>query len=492
MKINTLMRRLRLAVLALLSWCGINATAARPSSVPTDEQRGLTIYQVMVASFRHSPDGAQGYSAMWGPDGHTKNGNLRGITEALDHIASLGVNAIWLTPVFDSSNALGGEKLQATGYFTNDFVAIDPHFGTEADFRELVDEAHRRGLYVILDGVFGHHGGVTTPSPSGHVLDTREVFSDRGEQGGTGNIRYPGSLDYIKEVATYYIDRYGIDGWRLDQAYQATQGGHNYWNEIRRAVEDAAAARRERGERWGTLGYMVGEDWGTPDVINRGVYRDGGLLSAFDFDGKELISGPMQDVSGAPLEIDFDNIRTVLSPPSSRGYLSDNVIPNLFLSNHDGYRVADHFADDDSLRYRKLMTLNGVLAAYSGPVTLYYGDEYADVSAGSPGAQKDNIARTSGHLEPRNDNERQLRDFIAHAMTFRRNHPAMWRGEATFRRFEKDGADVLVVLKNDPETSDNIAVVFADGDVTLDFGPGAENVAVRAYIPQFVVLEPER
>ena len=42
------------------------------------------------------------------------------------------------------------------------------------------------------------------------------------------------------------------------------------------AVEDLTKARRERGEKWGTLGYMVGEDWGTADVINRGVYRDGG------------------------------------------------------------------------------------------------------------------------------------------------------------------------------------------------------------------------
>lgn len=489
MNISRLLQQLRAAALALLSWFGLAATGAAPSFTPSDAQRGLTIYQIMVASFRHSPDGAPGYTAMWGPDGHTKNGNLRGITEALDHIAGLGVNAIWLTPVFDSSSALGGEKLQATGYFTNDYFAVDPHFGTEADFRELVDEAHRRGLYVILDGVFGHHGGVTAPSPSGHTLDTGEVFSDRGPQGGAGNIRYPGSLDYIKEVATYYIDRYGIDGWRLDQAYQATQDGHNYWNEIRLAVEEAAAARRDRGERWGTLGYMVGEDWGTADVVNRGVYRDGGLLSAFDFEGKEMISGPMQDITGPSLEISLDSIQKVLSPPTARGYVSDNVIPNLFLSNHDGYRVADHIDADDPMAFRKLMTLNGVLAAYSGPVTLYYGDEYGDRSADAPGAQKDNIARTSGHLDARSADEQALRDFIAHAMTFRSRHPAMWRGNARFERFVKDGADVLVVVKDDPQSTDKVAVVFADGDVTLDFGPGAENVAVRALIPQFIVLK---
>ncbi len=160
-----------------------------------------------------------------------------------------------------ASTATGGEKLQATGYFTNDYFKIDPHFGSDAEFRRFVDEAHARGLYVILDGVFGHHGGVTAPSPSGHVLDSTVTACDRAD-GGTGNVSYPASLEYMKDVATYWIDNYGIDGWRLDQAYQAMQGGHNYWLEIRKAVEDLCASRRARGEKWGTLGYMVGEGLG--------------------------------------------------------------------------------------------------------------------------------------------------------------------------------------------------------------------------------------
>ncbi len=67
------------------------------------------------------------------------------------------------------------------------------------------------------------------------------------------------------------------------------------------------------------------------------------LLSAFDFEGKERISGAMQDVSSEGLENGWDDVRLALSAPSARGYLNDAVIPNLFLSNHDGYRLADHF-----------------------------------------------------------------------------------------------------------------------------------------------------
>lgn len=457
------------------------------ATVP-DEHRSLTIYQIMVASFQHSPDGAPGYKAMWGPDGHRKNGNIKGVTSALDHIKSLGVNAIWLTPVFDSSTALGGEKLQSTGYFTNDYFKIDPHFGTDADFRELVDEAHKRGMYVILDGVFGHHGGVTSPSPSGYMIDTTPSPNDREPQGNS-NVAYPGSLDYFKEVATYWIDKYDVDGWRLDQAYQAMQGGHNYWREIRGAVEKLCKERRNRGEQWGTLGYMVGEDWGDAKVINKGVYRDGGLTSAFDFQGKELISGPMQDIKGEGLEGGWNDVVTILSSPVSRGYATDTVIPNLFLTNHDGYRLADHFDPEDEHYYEKQMARFAILAAYNGPVTLYYGDEYADRSAETVGGQKDNIARTTGHLEPRNDREAALKDYLANAMMIRREHPAMWRGIPKFTRTRVGEADVLIVDKTDKTTGDRVLIIFSDQDTTVPLTGMHYAADVDAWRPEIIPIK---
>lgn len=72
---------------------------------PERDWRALAIYQVMVGSFVHSDKGTEGYDDMWGPEGERKDGNLRGVISALDHIAGLGVNAIWLTPIFDSSKA---------------------------------------------------------------------------------------------------------------------------------------------------------------------------------------------------------------------------------------------------------------------------------------------------------------------------------------------------------------------------------------------------
>lgn len=459
----------------------------RGYAVDLDSQRSLSIYQIMVASFQHAPDGAQGYTQMWGPDGQTKNGNLRGIINALDYIKSLGVNAIWLTPVFDSSTALGGEKLQSTGYFTNDYFKIDPHFGTDAEFKELVDKAHERGLYVILDGVFGHHGGVTTPSPSGYTIDCTISGNDRNE--GTGNVAYPGSLDYFKDVATWWIDKYNVDGWRLDQAYQACQGNHNYWNEIRGAVEKLCDERRARGEKWGVLGYMVGEDWGDAATINNGVFKDGGLISAFDFQGKELISGPMQSLDSEGLENGFNDIITVLSSPRERGYVSNDVMPNLFLTNHDGYRLADHFKKDDPHYYEKQMTRFAILAAYNGPITLYYGDEYADITTDTHGGQKDNVARTSGHLEPRSDKEEALKDYLSNAMAFRRDNPAMWRGTTRFEKTRVADVDVLIVNKKDEITGNEVVVIFADGDTTVPVHSLKRGVDVDAWRPEMIRIK---
>ena len=478
------MSKINKFITGLIAVSGIFGTVK--AEAVDDRQQGLSIYQIMVASFRHDPNGAEGYTAMWGPDNQTKNGNLRGIINSLDYIKDLGMNAIWLTPVFDSSKAIGGEKLQATGYFTNDYFKIDPHFGTESDFEELVDEAHKRGLYVILDGVFGHHGGVESPSPAGYYIDSTVSGNDRNE--GTGNVAYPGSLDYFKDVATWWIDRYGIDGWRLDQAYQACQGNHNYWVEIRDAVESLASKRKEAGQTWGTLGYMDGEDWGDAATINKGVYKDGGLISAFDFDGKELISGPMQDPSAPGLENGWDDIIKLYGTPQSRGYVNNEVLPNLFLTNHDGYRLADHFDKNDPHYLEKQMARIAILAGYSGPITLYYGDEWGDRTLETTGGQKDNVARTSGHITANNGDEQSLHDFTAAVMNFRKENPAMWRGTSRFEKQKVGNADVLVVRKNDEKTGNEIVMVFSDQDTTVPVH-GVGGIDVDAWRPEIVKIK---
>ena len=255
----------------------------KPVNKIVSDWNELRIYQIMVSSFQDG-DSSVGYGTGYGPGPH--NGDLRGIINALDYIKSLGMNAIWLTPIFTSD---GNNQLDSTGYFCSDYFNVDPKFGGNAVFEQLVTAAHAKGLNVILDGVFGHHRdtGVSKPSPNGKY-----------PSGGSNPVKYPDSLDYYKEVAQYWIENYKIDGWRFDQCYQVglgdngkncNTGGHNYWYEIRTAIKESAAKNGTKGQDWGTLGYTVGEHWnGNAAQIQAGSVNPGtaagyGLQSCFDF-----------------------------------------------------------------------------------------------------------------------------------------------------------------------------------------------------------------
>ena len=450
-----------------------------PVTTVTGDWRELSIYQIMVGSFQHGEGGASGYSDMWGPSGHRKNGNLRGIINALDYIKDLGMNAIWMTPVFDSTNGQGGERLQATGYFCTNYFKIDPKFGTEAEFDELIQKAHERGIYVILDGVFGHHGGVNSASPKGNYIDTADGTPNvRGSE--SGNIRYPRSLDYFKEVVRYWMER-GVDGWRLDQCYQVYQGGHNYWNDLRKEVEAVAAERKARGEQWGTLAYMVGEDWTSAGNIT--VTQQDGLKSVMDFDGKDNLVELGYGVGTIGWFLESD--------ASARGYRDGGVNPTIFLSNHDTARVGD--AVDVNSRPKELMTRHAAVAAYSGPACTYYGDEIGDKSGNG---NADNKARTSGRIDISKftANEKMVHDYVAKCFKARSENPALWRGSVS----RKTEGKTEIITKTDSQTGNKVVVIFSSEDYNYNVaGTGYDlindcevrgNVTVKAWVPAFIRL----
>ena len=149
---------LALAIAATLSACG--SSGSLPASetpvyacdtTTATKADDLRIYQVMVESFVNGDD-TIGHGTGYGTSHH--KGDLQGIIDSLDYIDSLGVNAIWLTPIFESIPVEGqdhwADRLDATGYFTSNYFAIDPRFGTMEKARELVDKAHEKGLYVSL------------------------------------------------------------------------------------------------------------------------------------------------------------------------------------------------------------------------------------------------------------------------------------------------------------------------------------------------------
>ena len=458
--------------------CTFTRDDTEPVYALSGDWRELSIYQIMVGSFQHGEGGASGYSDMWGPEGHRKNGNLRGIINSLDYIKELGMNAIWMTPIFDSTNGNGGEKLQATGYFCTNYFKIDPKFGTEEEFDELIRKAHEKGIYVILDGVFGHHGGVTASSPNGNRIDVTTSQNVRGSD--SGNVAYPASLEYFKEVIRYWMER-GVDGWRLDQCYQAYQGGHNYWHELRQEAENVAAERKARGEQWGTLAFMVGEDWTSAPNIT--TTQQDGLKSVMDFDGK----GNLVNLSLGVGSIG----RFITSDAAARGYKDAGVTPTIFLSNHDTSRVGD-FVDVNS-RPKELMTRHAAVAAYSGPACTYYGDEIGDKSGNG---NADNKARTSGRLSGFTPNEQMVHDYVAKVFKARAENPALWRGSASR---EDIGNTCVKITKTDAVTGNKVIVIFSSADTNVSIGGTgldlinggnvSSTVNVKAWEPAFIKMK---
>lgn len=403
----------------------------------------LRIYQIMVSSFQDG-DSSVGYGTGYGPGPH--NGDLRGIINALDYIKSLGMNAIWLTPIFTSD---GNNQLDSTGYFCSDYFNVDPKFGGNAVFEELVAEAHAKGLNVILDGVFGHHRdtGVSKPSPNGKY-----------PSGGNDPVKYPDSLDYYKEVAQYWIENYKIDGWRFDQCYQVglgdngkncNTGGHNYWYEIRTAIKESAAKNGTKGQDWGTLGYTVGEHWNGDAAqiqagsVNPGTAAGYGLQSCFDFPSRyKIVQMFATEESKGVSGISLSNLDYIYSDYSTKGYTHpEGYYPNLFITNHDlvrfgnlvNWKFSENRSSENYWKRHKIALAS--VAAYSGPITIYYGDEYGMMTDGYTngmnGWYNDNIARDAGKISGFSTNEQDLHDYVATLMQIREENEIMWKGSSS-------------------------------------------------------------
>lgn len=423
---------------------GTISVVEKPVNKIISDWNELRIYQIMVSSFQDG-DSSVGYGTGYGPGPH--NGDLRGIINALDYIKSLGMNAIWLTPIFTSD---GTEQLDSTGYFCSDYFNVDPKFGGNAVFDQLVTEAHAKGLNVILDGVFGHHrkAGVSKDSPNG-----------KRPSGGSNPVKYPDSLDYYKEVAQYWIENYKIDGWRFDQCYQVglgdngkncNTGGHNYWYEIRTAIKESAAKNGTKGQEWGTLGYTVGEHWNGDAAqiqagsVNPGTAAGYGLQSCFDFPSRYklvqmfAVEESKDDKSTSLIDLDY-----VYSDYSTKGYTHpEGYYPNLFITNHDlvrfgnlvNWKFSENRSSENYWKRHKIALAS--VAAYSGPITIYYGDEYGMMTdgysgPGSLGYYNDHIARDAGKISGFSTSEQDLHDYVAKLMQIREENEIMWKGSSS-------------------------------------------------------------
>ncbi len=85
-------------------------------------------------------------------------GDLEGIRQHLDYFNQLGVTALWFTPVLENDSPSDGKNSSYHGYATTNYYRVDPRFGTNAEYKQLIDEAHKKGLKVVMDMIFNHCG----------------------------------------------------------------------------------------------------------------------------------------------------------------------------------------------------------------------------------------------------------------------------------------------------------------------------------------------
>ena len=186
-------------------------------------------------------------------------GDLPGITEKLDYLQDLGINSIYLTPIFQSPS---NHK-----YDTIDYEEVDAMFGTNRDLKELVESAHKRGIKIFLDAVFNHCSYLCKQFQDVLRKGKESVYYDwfmiRGERPVMEQVNYecfaacnympkwntnnPEVQKFLLHIATKWIKEYGIDGWRLDVADEVS---HDFWRQFRKAVKAAKPDALIVGENW--------------------------------------------------------------------------------------------------------------------------------------------------------------------------------------------------------------------------------------------------
>jgi len=375
-------------------------------------------------------------------------GDLQGILDKLPYLQNLGVNALYLTPIF---KARTNHK-----YDTCDYLVIDPAFGSLDLLRELVAEAHLRGIRIVLDGVFNHCGdgfwafrdvcqrGAESPYVDWFIVDSFPIQQTPPNYQTCGGVDYlpklnvnnPAVRDYLLHVATYWLQEAGVDGWRLDVPWKVSP---DFWRAFRRAVK---AVNPEA--------YIVGEIW-----------RDGRpWLQGDTFDA--IMNYRLRDyvldfcVRDAMDAEDFGFEITQL-----RQDQGDTVAFQLnLLGSHDTARILTVCGGD----VERVILALVFQFTYLGAPMIYYGDE-----VGMEGADDPLCRGTMVWDEERWD--RRLNETYRRLIQIRRQHPALRQGafetlrvfNAVYAYRRHNEQDDVVIVLNPRQARSEFAIPLGHG-----------------------------
>jgi glycosidase len=342
----------------------------------------------------------------WGFQG----GDLRGILRHLDYLLDLGVNALYLNPIFLSSSN--------HRYNTSDYFQIDPRLGTLTDFHALVEAVHKNDMRIILDGVFNHCGrGFFAFSD---VLENGEksaykdwfhikqfpldAYSSGEAQNYIGwwnhkslpkfNTDNPKVREYIYNVARVWIEQ-GADGWRLDVPNEIDDDG--FWKEFRRVVK---SANRDA--------YLTGEIWDINPRWSNDTHFDG------------LLNYPVKDalatfLHGRENATQFGERILGLFKAYARENMFAMYVP---LDSHDTERFKTLMGGDTN----KLKLAFMFQMAFPGAPAIYYGDEI-----GLEGGKDPDSRRAFPWLQNKWDHD--LLQWVKLLISLRKRTPSLRRGE---------------------------------------------------------------
>lgn len=332
---------------------------------PVQWMQDARFYQVFIDRFfRGDQEKDDSYITLpWGELPTPKSfagGDLKGITKKLPYLHELGVNALYLTPVFQS---VSNHK-----YDTQDYFAIDAMFGGEKDFRKFMQAAHEAGFHVVLDAVFNH--------VSERCLQFRDVLQNGkasryfdwflidGDKVDRQKVNYQcfAACDYMPKwntsceevqhfligVALHYMKEYGVDGWRLDVSDEVS---HDFWRKFR------AAVKAENGAC-----VIIGENWHDANPYLRGDQYDSIMNYAFTKACLDAFAFGTLDASGFAEKLNellMRNTDTV-----------NGMMLNL-LDSHDTHRFLTQVGGD----IQKLGCALAVLYLFVGAPCIYYGTE---------------------------------------------------------------------------------------------------------------------
>ncbi len=430
-----------------------------------DKRQGFTnadvLYMLMPDRFadgdpdNNQVDGLEKYTVDRTKPSLRHGGDLAGIEQHLDYFTDLGVTALWLTPVLENNLPDGYGYSAYHGYATTDYYRVDPRFGSNEGYKNLIDKAHKCGLKVVMDMIFNHcgsfhmwlkdmpaHDWLNQPDYKDNYLQTSykltpvidpyasEVDLRETVEGWFApsmpdlNHHNPHMMTYLVQNSMWWIEYAGIDGIRMDTYPYAYADAMAEWLKI-------------LNEEYPNFN-VVGETWVEQPYYTAAWQKDSKLATA---------NSNLKTVMDFSLYEKLDSAKHETTDSWWRGYnrvynslAQDLLYPNpgsvlAFIENHDTDRYLCDGKDDKTLKQALalLLTINRIPQLYYGTEVLLNGtkkvtDGYVrkDFPGGFPGDER-NAFTPQGRTEQEND----MYNWLKAVLHWRQGNEVITRGRTT-------------------------------------------------------------